>query len=151
MSGREGEAHPESQNGTGLTRLDQYNWIDEVGALADDPRPDLFLGSFGINDRQPIVEPDKTRTDFGGAAFDARYQAIVQEVVERAIGKGESILIVGLPVMLDPDANSDAQAKNKIFAAALDGGQFAARELRPALDVAAGAGRIQALPAQRAQ
>ena len=108
-----------AKNGTGLTRLDQYNWIDEVGALADDPGPDLFLGSFGINDRQPIVGADKTRTDFGGAAFDARYQAIVQEVVERAIGKGGSILIVGLPVMLDPDANSDAQAKNKIFTTAL--------------------------------
>src|SRR6202046_2521440 len=50
-----------AKNGTGLTRLDQFNWVDEVGKLAEDPGADLFVGSFGINDRQSIVEPDKDR------------------------------------------------------------------------------------------
>jgi len=108
-----------AKNGTGLTRLDQYNWIDEVGALADDPGVDLFVGSFGINDRQPIVEPDKTRTDYGGAAFDARYQANLEDLIHRALEKNDSVVLVGLPVMQDADANSDAEAKNKLFAAAV--------------------------------
>jgi uncharacterized protein len=108
-----------AKNGTGLTRLDQFNWIDQVAALADDPAPDLFVGSFGINDRQPIVEADKTRIDFGGPQFDARYQAIAADVVRQGVAKGASMLIAGLPVMLDPDANSDAAAKNRIFAAAV--------------------------------
>ncbi len=78
-----------AKNGTGLTRLDQFNWIDEVGAIADDPGADLFVGSFGINDRQPIVDADKTRTDFGGAAFEARYQAIRrQDLIHRAMRQG---------------------------------------------------------------
>ena len=106
-----------AKNGTGLTRLDQYNWVDEIAALSEDPGVDLFVGSFGINDRQPIVERDKTRTDFGGAAFDARYKAVVADMLRHAIAKGGSILVVGLPVMLDDDANSDAIAKNKLFAA----------------------------------
>jgi hypothetical protein len=106
-----------AKNGTGLTRLDQYNWIDEVAALADDPGVDLFVGSFGINDRQPIVERDKTRTDFGGPAFDARYKSVVADLLRHALAKGGSMLVVGLPVMLDDDANSDAIAKNKLFAA----------------------------------
>ena len=45
-----------AKNGTGLTRLDQFNWVDEVAALASDPGADLFVGSFGINDRQSIVD-----------------------------------------------------------------------------------------------
>ena len=108
-----------AKNGTGLTRLDQFNWIDEIGALAEEQNPDLFVGSFGINDRQPIVETDKTRTDVGTPAFDARYSAIVQDAVRHAIAKGGSMLIVGLPIILDPEANADAQAKNKIFVAAV--------------------------------
>ena len=106
-----------AKNGTGLTRLDQYNWIDEVASLTEDPGVDLFVGTFGINDRQPIVERDKTRTDFGGPAFDARYKAVVADTVRHALAKGGSMLVVGLPVMLDDDANSDATAKNKLFAA----------------------------------
>ena len=47
------------KNGTGLTRLDQFNWPTEVATLAEVPGVDLFVGSFGINDRQPIVEQDR--------------------------------------------------------------------------------------------
>jgi len=108
-----------AKNGTGLTRLDQYNWIDEVGALADESNPDLFVGSFGINDRQSIVEADRTRVDYPSPAFETRYTAILEDVLKRATSKGGSIVVVGLPVMLDDDANTDALDKNKIFAAAV--------------------------------
>ena len=108
-----------AKNGTGLTRLDQFNWIDEVGTIATDPGVDLFVASFGINDRQAIVGADKTRTDFSSPGFETRYQANVEELIQRATEKDGSILIVGLPVMQDDDANSDAEAKNKIFAAAV--------------------------------
>jgi len=108
-----------AKNGTGLTRLDQFNWVSEVATLAADPGADLFVGSFGINDRQPIVEADKTRTDFGGAAFETRYQTHVEDLIREATAKNASILLIGLPVMLDGDANADAQAKNKIFEAAI--------------------------------
>jgi hypothetical protein len=108
-----------AKNGTGLTRLDQFNWVDEVGKLADDPGADLFVGSFGINDRQSIVEPDRTRVKYPSPEFDARYQAIVVDLANKAIAKGGSILLLGLPVMLDADANADAIDKNKLFAAAV--------------------------------
>ena len=106
-----------AKNGTGLTRLDRFNWIDEVATLRDESNPEVFVGSFGINDRQPIVGPDKSRTDFGGPAFDARYQGNVEALVRGAIASGGSVVIVGLPVMLDAEANSDAAIKNKLFAA----------------------------------
>ena len=71
-----------AKNGSGLTRLDQYNWVDEVGAIATDPGADLFVGSFGVNDRQSIVDVDKKRTEFGGPDYDGRYEGIVEDVVQ---------------------------------------------------------------------
>jgi len=108
-----------AKNGTGLTRLDQYNWVDEVGAIATDPGADLFVGSFGVNDRQSIVDVDKKRTEFGGPDYDGRYEGIVEDVVKTALSHGSSFLVMGLPVMLDAAANSDAAAKNKLFAEAV--------------------------------
>jgi uncharacterized protein len=108
-----------AKNGTGLTRLDQYNWVNEVAALAAQPGADLFVGSFGINDRQPIVDASRTRTEYGGAEFDSRYEGLVEDVVQNAIAHGSSMLVMGLPVMLDPAANADAVTKNRIFAEAV--------------------------------
>ncbi len=108
-----------AKNGSGLTRLDQFNWVDEVATIAADPGADLFVGSFGINDRQPIVEADKTHTEYGGPAFETRYQGHVEDLIHGATAKDYSIVLVGLPVMLDADANADALAKNKIFVAAV--------------------------------
>jgi hypothetical protein len=108
-----------AKNGTGLTRLDQYNWVDEVGGIAADPGADLFVGSFGVNDRQSIVDVDKKRTEFGGPDYDGRYEGIVEDVVQSALSRGSSFLVMGLPVMLDSAANADAAAKNKLFADAV--------------------------------
>src|SRR5579875_608129 len=33
-----------AKNGTGLTRLDQFNWVDEVAKIVEEAHPDLFVG-----------------------------------------------------------------------------------------------------------
>jgi hypothetical protein len=104
-----------ARNGTGLTRLDQFNWVDEIGKIVEEFHPDLTVGSFGINDRQGIVEKDKRAVAYPSPAFDARYTELVAEVVRAALAQGGSMTIIGLPIMMEADANSDAQAKNKIF------------------------------------
>ena len=108
-----------ARNGTGLTRLDQFNWVDEIGKIVEDFHPDLTVGSFGINDRQGIVEKDRRAVAYPSAAFDARYTELVVDVVRAALAQGGSMVIVGLPVMMEADANADALAKNKIFEAAI--------------------------------
>jgi uncharacterized protein len=108
-----------AKNGTGLTRLDQFNWVDAITTLVDNSSPDLFVGSFGINDRQPIVDTDKTRVDYPSPAFETRYSEVLQEVLRAATSKGGSMILVGLPVMLDADANADAIDKNKLFSEAV--------------------------------
>jgi hypothetical protein len=108
-----------AKNGTGLTRLDQFNWVDEIAKIVDTEHPDLTVGSFGINDRQGIVEKDKKSVAYPSPAFDTRYEAIVADAVRAALAQGGSMVIVGLPIMLDEEANSDAQEKNKLFQAAI--------------------------------
>ena len=108
-----------AKNGTGLTRLDQFNWIDEVSSMTDDPAPDVFFGSFGINDRQGVVDASKARVEYPGPAFDKKYQGNVQELILAATSKGAWILIAGLPIMRDEKPNTDALAKNKLFADAV--------------------------------
>jgi hypothetical protein len=105
-----------AKNGTGLARLDQFNWVEEMKTLAKDANVDLFIGSFGINDRQAIVEPDKTRVEFGSPQYDAKYKAVLSEAVQGALSQGSSVLVAGLPVMMEQAANADAAAKNELFA-----------------------------------
>jgi hypothetical protein len=108
-----------AKNGTGLTRLDQFNWVDEIGKIEDEYHPDLFVGSFGVNDRQGIVEKDKRAVAYPSPAFDARYTEIVEDVLRAETAQGASALILGLPIMMKEVANSDAQVKNKLFEAAV--------------------------------
>ena len=108
-----------AKNGTGLTRLDQFNWVEEIGKIVEESHPDLIVGSFGINDRQGIVEKDKRATAYPSPAFDARYQAIVDEALRAGLAQGGSFMLIGLPIMLEDDANADAEAKTKLFQAAV--------------------------------
>lgn len=104
-----------ARNGTGLTRQDQFDWIAEIAKIVDDSHPDLFIGSFGINDRQSIVEKDKHVIPYPSAEFDQRYTALVIDMLNTATAQGAAMNLVGLPVMMEAEANADAGAKNKIF------------------------------------
>ncbi len=108
-----------AKNGTGLTRLDQFNWVDEIAKIVGSDHPDLTVASFGINDRQGIVEKDKRSVAYPSPAFDARYESVVADAIRGALSEGGSMMIVGLPIMLDEEANTDAQAKNRLFQAAI--------------------------------
>jgi hypothetical protein len=108
-----------AKNGTGLTRLDQFNWVDEISKIVEESHPDLFVGSFGINDRQGIVEKDKRGIAYPSPEFDVRYAGLVGDVIHAAMSQGASMVIIGLSVMMEDDANADALAKNKIFETAI--------------------------------
>ena len=102
----------EAKNGTGLTRLDQFNWIDEVGAIADDP---------GAGPVRRLVRHQRSPADRRAGQDAHRLSAAPRSTratrpssrtsIQRAIAKDDSILIVGLPVMLDADANADARPR----------------------------------------
>ena len=121
-----------ARNGTGLTRLDHFDWVDEIGKIVEADHADLFVGSFGVNDRQGIVEKDKRAVAYPSPAFDARYQSLVVDILHAGLANGGSMLIVGLPIMMEDDANADALAKNRIFEAAVkDAGSDKAAYVQP--------------------
>ena len=108
-----------AKNGTGLARRDQVDWPSEVDAMAKDSAADLFVGSFGINDRQAIVDESKARIEYGAPEFDNQYRANAEALVRAATARGASIVLLGLPVMLDPAVDADAKEKNRLFSDAV--------------------------------
>lgn len=108
-----------TKNGAGLARGDLYDWPAEVQAMAKSEGIDLFVGSFGINDRQAIVDESKARIEYGTPEFDPKYQADAEALIRAAVSSGASIVLLGLPVMLDPALDADAKDKNRMFSDAV--------------------------------
>lgn len=108
-----------TKNGAGLARGDLFDWPGEVQAMAKDDATDLFVGSFGINDRQAIVDQSKARIEYGTPEFDHQYQANAEALIRAATASGASIMLLGLPVMLDPAQDADAKQKNRLFSDAV--------------------------------
>jgi hypothetical protein len=108
-----------ARNGTGLTRGDKLFWPREVRRIADAFKPDLFVLSVGLNDRQFIVDGNGARTAWGAPEWTDKYRSLIVEFLKGAAASKAGVLIVGLPVVRDGTENSDLQAKNKMFAEAV--------------------------------
>ena len=104
------------ENGTGLTRADKFNWTDEIKKIEAGFQPDLVIVSFGLNDRQGVVEPDRvTRVEFGHPEWPKRYSNHVTSVLaEGSVGKA-GLLWIGLPALRDKTPADDAREKNRLY------------------------------------
>jgi uncharacterized protein len=108
-----------ARNGTGLTRGDKLYWPREVRKIGETFKPDLFVLSIGLNDRQFIVDGTGTRTAWGAPEWTDRYRAQLVEFLKGAAASKAAVLVVGLPVVRDSAENADLQEKNKMFAEAV--------------------------------
>jgi hypothetical protein len=108
-----------ARNGTGLTRGDKLFWPREVRRIADAFKPDLFVLSVGLNDRQFIVDGNGARTAWGAPEWTDKYRSLIVEFLKGAAASKAGVLIVGLPVVRDGTENADLLAKNKMFAEAV--------------------------------
>ena len=107
-----------AKNSTGLTRPARFNWVDEVGRIAESFKPHLFVMSPGLNDRQSVVEHG-TVTLETSPDYPAKYRGRVTAVLKSVAAAKASLLWVGLPAMRDAAADRDAREKNKYFAQAI--------------------------------
>ena len=104
------------ENGTGLSRADKFNWADETKRIIANFNPDLVIVSFGLNDRQGVVEPDHTtRVELGAPEWPKRYSNHVMSVLAEASVGRAGLLWVGLPVLRDKVSQTDAQEKNRLY------------------------------------
>jgi hypothetical protein len=108
-----------ARNGTGLTRGDKLFWPREVRRIGETFKPDLFVLSVGLNDRQFIVDGNGARTAWGAPDWTDKYRALIVEFLNAAAANKAGVLIVGLPVVRDSTENADLQGKNKLFADAV--------------------------------
>jgi hypothetical protein len=108
-----------ARNGTGLSRGDKLFWPREVRRIGESFRPDLFVLSVGLNDRQFIVDGNGVRTAWGAPDWTDKYRALVVEFLQGAAASKAGVLIVGLPIVRDSAENADLQGKNKLFAEAV--------------------------------
>jgi len=108
-----------AHNGTGLTRGDKLFWPREVRKIGDTFKPDLFVLSIGLNDRQSIVDGNGARTVWGAPGWTDKYRAMIAEFLNGAAASKAAVLLVGLPIVRDSAENTDLQGKNKMFADAV--------------------------------
>ena len=108
-----------ARTGTGLTRGDKLFWPREVRRIADTFKPDLFVLSVGLNDRQFIVDGNGARTAWGAPDWSDKYRSLIIEFLNGAAASKAGVLIVGLPSVRDGTENADLQGKNKMFAEAV--------------------------------
>src|SRR5262245_1786900 len=108
-----------ARNGTGLTRGDKLFWPREVRRIGETFRPDLFVLSVGLNDRQFIVDGDGARTAWGAPNWTDKYRSLIVEFLSNAAANNATVLLVGVPIVRDGAENADLLAKNKMYAEAV--------------------------------
>jgi hypothetical protein len=107
-----------ARNSTGLTRPDKFNWADEVKRIGDSFKPQLFVMSLGLNDRQSVVERGKVTLETF-PDYPAKYKERVTAVLRSAVASGAGLLWMGLPAMRDAASERNAREKNNLFAEAI--------------------------------
>lgn len=128
-----------AKNGTGLTRADKLNWVTETAKINQAQKPELFVISLGLNDRQSVVEPGHV-TAYESPNYGDHYRERVSEMIKAATADGAGVIWLTLAAMREAPADKDAVAKNKLFAAAVQSAANSAVEFidRRKFDVVGG-------------
>jgi hypothetical protein len=105
---------------TGLAHGDRVYWPREIRRINDIFKPTLTVISIGLNDRQFIVDADGGRTARGAPDWTDKYRHEIMEFLQGAIASKAIVLFMGLPVMRDSLANTDAAEKNSMFAETIE-------------------------------
>jgi hypothetical protein len=102
--------------GTGLARLDKFDWIGRIKAISSQFAPDVIVVSMGLNDRTTVVDQSgRDRVDLSNPNWQSAYRSHVTGFVNAARQSNATILWVGLPILRDEAANRDGREKNNIF------------------------------------
>ena len=113
------QAVPFSGIGTGLARLDAFDWIAKMDALCAEHQPKVAVITLGANDRQPmqcgggggIVQP-------GTPEWTAEYRRRIGLAMDHLIAGGcERVIWLLLPPMRDDRVSEFCQQVNELIIA----------------------------------
>jgi hypothetical protein len=104
-----------TRHATGLTRSDEYDWVEAVREAAARARPQLMLAWIGANDFRPMVDrATRRRHAFGTEGYAEAYAARVAAMAEHARTSGATVAWLGLPNMREQSFANFARTLNEI-------------------------------------
>jgi hypothetical protein len=95
------EVSRDGRYGTGLTRLDAFDWLAYFDQMLTTYTPNLVILTLGANDAQDILVPEgpKKRIRLGGEEWNAIYSGRVAALLNQAAARQAQVFWVGLPIM----------------------------------------------------
>jgi len=106
-------SHAHSSLGTGLARLDVFDWMAKIDELVAEHKPDTTLAWFGTNDRQPMQREDGSVVQPADEGWGAEYSRRVALAMDKlTAAEGAKVYWLELPVMRDPKVNEDVNYIN---------------------------------------
>lgn len=115
------ETHRFGQNGTGLTRLDKFNWPREVLNIGKRQKVDIYVVSVGLNDRNPIVDPAGKGAQYLSAEWPDAYRDKISTLLNNATSMKASVVWLGIPSLRDSASDKEAKEKNALYAETIKG------------------------------
>lgn len=104
--------------GSGLARLDVFDWMEKVDELVTAFGPEWTLVWFGTNDRQPMRTPDGIIQPRSQDAWSTEYARRVAHVMDKLTTSPEQRVIwLELPPMREGRLNDDIVLINELVAA----------------------------------
>lgn len=104
-----------TRHATGITRSDEYDWVEAVREAAARTRPQLMLAWIGANDFRPIVDrATRQRHAFGTPGYADAYAGRVAAMAEHARTSGAVVAWLGLPNMREPGFAAFARTLNEV-------------------------------------
>ena len=104
--------------GTGLARLDAFDWLAKIDELCAAHRPKLAVVALGANDRQPMMKEDRGLVQPGTPEWDTEYAARVGRAMDRLLAGGcDRIIWLQLPPMREPVMAEFARHVNELVVA----------------------------------
>jgi hypothetical protein len=107
-----------AKNSTGLTRPDKLDWASEIRRIGESFKPNLFVMSVGLNDRQSVVEHGQITPD-NSPGYDDKYKERITAVLRNTAASKASLLWIGLPAMRAPVTDKDTREKNRLYEEAI--------------------------------
>ncbi|MEX2607001.1 MAG: DUF459 domain-containing protein [Kiritimatiellia bacterium] len=107
--------------GSGLARLDVYDWMAEAEQLVKGFEPDVTMVWFGTNDRQRMQTADKGVVELTDSAWEEEYGRRVGRIMDILTAKkGAKVYWLELPVMREEKMTEEVAVINRIAKAEAD-------------------------------
>lgn len=99
---------------SGLTRLDFFNWNDELRSLLPRGKVDYAIISMGANDAQDMTLKNRI-VRFSDPAWGEVYRARVDDMIDLFKANGTDVFWIGMPIARSKNYTSKMAKLNRIY------------------------------------